>query len=154
MLLRNTRVLIASLALTALVGGPALADDGDISDATKYRQQVMETMGSSFGGFIQLFMNKVQQPDNHIVANAQALAAAASLTADLVPIGSQGGDALPAIWDEMDEYQKFAKSVADTTAELAAAAEAGDKAAMSKAFRAAGKSCKGCHDKFREEHDH
>ena len=100
-----------------------------------------------------MFMGKVDQSDAHMAANARILATASALTADLVPVGSEGGDALPEIWTDMDEFQKYAKQVADTTAELATAAEAGDKAAMGKAFRAVGKSCKGCHDKFRAEDD-
>jgi len=148
------RILLCTLVATGVLATAAHADSGEKSDAAKYRHEVMEAMGSSFGNFILLYMNKVDQPDAHLIANAQALALSASLTADLVPAGSEGGEALPAIWDEMDEYQKYAEEVANNTAALADAAEAGDKAAMGKAFKAAGKSCKGCHDKFREEHDH
>jgi len=149
------RLLLGLTASAFLITGTATADDGhdDDNDAVKYRHQVMATMGSSFGAFILLFMNKVEQPEKHLVANARILATAAALTADLVPEGSQGGEALPAIWDDMDEYQKLAQEVADATASLAASAEAGDRAGMGKAFKAAGQSCKGCHDKFREEDD-
>jgi len=146
--------LILSACATLLIVANTASADGDHDDdsnAVKYRHQVMETMGSSFGAFILLFTNKVEQPAEHWVANARNLASAAALTKDLVPAGSEGGEALPAIWKDMDEYQKYAQDVADATAQLAASAEAGDRAGMGKAFKAAGQSCKGCHDKFREE---
>ncbi len=129
------------------------ADDSEKSDAAKYRDTVMESIGSSFGGFISVYLGKVKPADmqGHLVANTRALAAASSLIDDLVPVGSEGGDALPAIWDEMDQYQQYAADAAEATTALAAAAEANDRAAMGKAFKAVGNSCKGCHDKFRAD---
>jgi cytochrome c556 len=113
----------------------------------------MSTIGSSFGGFVSVYLGKVQPADveTHLVANTQALAQAAQLIGDLVPAGSEGGDALPAIWKDMEGFQKYAKEAADATAALALAAETNDRGAMGKAFKSVGNSCKGCHDNYRAD---
>ncbi len=152
----NHKLLATLVATALLLSAQGLMADDELSDAAKYRSQVMNTMSSSFGGFISVFLGKVdlQASEAHIIANSKALAASASLVADLVHAGSEGGDALPAIWEEMDTYQEYANDVKDATAKLAAAAEANDRAAMGAAFKAVGKSCKTCHDDFRAEHEH
>jgi len=147
-----TRTFFLALTATVLLAplqGTMAADEK--SDAAKYRDTVMTTIGSSFGGFIAVYLGKVKPADTqaHLVANTQALAQAATLIGDLVPAGSEGGDALPAIWEDMDGFQKYASEAADATAVLAAAAEANDRGAMGKAFKAVGNSCKGCHDNYR-----
>jgi cytochrome c556 len=74
----------------------------------------------------------------------------------LFPAGSGEGEtgALPAIWNNADD---FAAAVDKSQAALdafAAALPAGDRGATLKAFADAGKACKGCHEVFRaEEHD-
>jgi cytochrome c556 len=51
----------------------------------------------------------------------------------------------------MEGFQKYANDAAEATAALAVAAEANDRGAMGKAFKAVGNSCKGCHDNYRAE---
>ena len=152
------RIFFAAVAAAVLLmpAHSAMADDDtELSDAAKYRETVMEAVASSFGGFIAVYLGKVEPnaKEKHLIANTRALAISSTLIGDLVPTGSEGGDALPLIWTEMDTYQKYAQDAADSTAELARAAESGDRAAMGKAFKAVGTSCKTCHDKFREEHE-
>ncbi|MDG1462535.1 MAG: cytochrome c [Gammaproteobacteria bacterium] len=149
----NHKLLATLVTAALLLPAQSLMADDEISDSAKYRSLVMSTIGSSFGGFVNVFLGKVdlQEPQTHLVANSQALADSAALVKDLVQAGSEGGDALPAIWLEMDTYQEYAKNLKDATANLAAAAEANDRAAMGAAFKAVGKSCKACHNKFRAE---
>ncbi|MBT5890880.1 MAG: cytochrome c [Chromatiales bacterium] len=151
------RIFFAAIAAAVLLmpAHSVMADDAELSDAAKYRETVMEAVASSFGGFIAVYLGKVEPnaKEKHLIANTRALAISSTLIGDLVPNGSEGGDALPLIWTEMDTYQKYAQDAADSTAELARAAESGDRAAMGKAFKAVGTSCKTCHDKFREEHE-
>jgi cytochrome c556 len=146
---RTFFLALTAAALLAPLQGTLAADEK--SDAAKYRSTVMATIGSSFGGFIAVYLGKVKPADTqaHLVANTQALAEAAKLVGDLVPAGSEGGDALPAIWKDMEGFQKYALEVSEATTLLAAAAAENDRAAMGKAFKAVGNSCKGCHDNYR-----
>ena len=150
-MIRTFFLALTATALLAPLQGALAADEK--SDAAKYRSTVMSTIGSSFGGFVSVYLGKVQPADveTHLVANTQALAQAAQLISDLVPAGSEGGDALPAIWKDMEGFQKYAKEAADATASLALAAETNDRGAMGKAFKAVGNTCKGCHDNYRAD---
>lgn len=153
-----TRKLILSLTCAATLLATisvAQADDekhGSENDEARYRHSVMEAMGSSFGALALIMTNRVTRPDQ-LATQAKALAVSASVTPTLFPAGSEGGDALPLIWQEQDKVAEAAQRAVDATAALAAAAEAGDKAALSKAFKAAGESCKGCHERYKAEDD-
>jgi len=97
-----------------------------------------------------VFTNRVDRPDDMKV-HAQALATTAALTAGLFPSGSEGGQALPLIWEEPDEFKAASLDLAEKTAALAKATEDGNKAAIAKAFKEAGASCKACHERYKEE---
>jgi len=149
-------ILSLTCAAAMLAAMPyAYADEGDHeheNDEARYRHSVMEAMGSSFGALALILTNRVARPDQ-LATQAKALAISASMAPTLFPEGSEGGDALPLIWKEQDKVAEAAKRAVDATAALAAAAEAGDRAALTKAFKAAGESCKGCHERYKAEED-
>jgi cytochrome c556 len=138
--------LLASLS-------PAHADDAkhqQENDAARYRHTVMEAMGSSFGALALIMTNRVAKPDQ-LATHAKALSLSTSVVPTLFAEGSEGGDALPLIWQEQDKVAEAAKRAVDATAALAEAAAAGDRATLAKAFKAAGESCKGCHERYKAE---
>ena len=53
------------------------------------------------------------------------------------------------IWSHMDDFKS--KAMALKTASDAAMKQAGDKASFAKAFENIGKSCKGCHQKYKSD---
>jgi cytochrome c556 len=61
--------------------------------------------------------------------------------------------ALPEIWTKPADFEAAEKLFSDGAVQLAAAANASDIEALRTAFRAVGKSCKNCHDGFREPKD-
>ena len=154
--MRKQFCTMLTLALTALLltTGHALADDGQAADSNevKYRHAVMEAMGSQFGALAMVFTNRVKRPED-IKVHAAALATTASIVGDLFPAGSEGGEALPIIWQEPDKFAAAAQQLVDASAALAAASEGDDRAAIAKAFKAAGSTCKGCHERYKEEED-
>ena len=118
----------------------------------RYRQTVMDAIGSSFGALAMIVTNRVQQPEQ-LAVHASALAASASVIPSLFPEGSEGGDALPLIWEEPEQVREAAEKSVAATAALAEAAASGDRAAIAKAFKSAGETCKGCHKRYKEEDD-
>ena len=71
---------------------------------------------------------------------------------DLVPAGSEGGEAAPAIWEDMGGFKEQIQMWRDATA---AAIEANPQS-LDAARPVVGpvlKSCKGCHDSYRIEDD-
>jgi len=153
---RRKLILSLTCSVTLLAAVPAVQADDDKHESdnneARYRHSVMEAMGSSFGALALIMTNRVARPDQ-LATQAKALAISASVTPTLFPAGSEGGDALPLIWQEQDKVAEAAQRAVDATAALAAAAETGDRAALSKAFKAAGESCKGCHERYKAEDD-
>jgi cytochrome c556 len=92
----------------------------------------------------------------YLQSHADALAEGGKQLNLLFPEGSGGEDthALPAIWEESEKFGAAVVEAEKATAELRVAAAGGDRKAIVAAFKAVGKSCKGCHENYREEHDH
>jgi len=70
---------------------------------------------------------------------------------DFFPSGSLSGNsrAKPEIWAKWSEFTKHPAIVTKAAQELAAAAKAGDEAAIEVKFKALGEACKACHTNFR-----
>ena len=56
------------------------------------------------------------------------------------------------IWQRPDDFRSKAQGLEQASAAFQAAAQGGDLAAMRAAHAELGKSCKACHDLYREEH--
>ena len=140
----------AALAITGmLITGVALADDDDNNDV-KYRQAVMGAMGSQFSAIVLAFSGRVDHPGD-LAALTEALAKMATVTGTLFPAGSEGGKALPLIWEEQDKVAMASDELIATSAQLAEAAASGNKgAATSPAISVRYISSKRtvCHDKI------
>jgi cytochrome c556 len=61
--------------------------------------------------------------------------------------------AKPAIWKQPAEFKAGQAAMAEQAAKLAKVAAGQDLAAIKAQSQALGRSCKSCHDKFREEED-
>jgi cytochrome c556 len=71
----------------------------------------------------------------------------------LFPKGSMTGKtkATAAIWEKSDEFAKDSKALQRAASELAAAAKAGDDAAVTTKVKALGEACGACHKAFRAD---
>lgn len=142
--------LIALLALTVTTSAMAMEPENYI----KYRQAMMDAVGGHMGASTQIVRGKVDLQED-LQMHAKALAA---LNANLVRLFPQGSDfgetkATAAVWDEPDKFQQAADAARDATAAFASAVEGGDAAAIAAAHKDVGKSCKGCHEDFRQKDD-
>jgi cytochrome c556 len=73
----------------------------------------------------------------------------------LFPKGTEHGaiadsEALPAIWEDFDDFKSLASKLKDASAKAAAAAEEGEEA-FTTAFDDMNKVCKQCHKSYRAE---
>ena len=133
------------LSLCALLAAaPALADEG----AMDYRHHAMEAIGGHTAAFFDILQGKVTHQD-HLALHAGALADLSAIVGSLFETNAPGGHALPAIWENPDDFaarvadfQEAAEGLRDTIA-------AGG--AVGPAAQALGQACKGCHDSYREE---
>ena len=143
-------VLLISLSFSITAGAETTPEN-----AIKYRQAVMGAMAGHTGAFSMIAFGMVDHPE-YLQSHANALADAGAQLKILFPEGSGEGDthALPAIWEEPEEFSAAAAEAERATAELRGAAASGDRKTITQAFKAVGLACKGCHENYREEHDH
>ena len=135
--------IVASLALLAW---PMAAQDEDAAD---YRVETMKAIGGHTTGFFSILQQKVPHA-GHLPVHANALAELAKIAPSLFPAGSgDDTDALPAIWENPDDFAAKLAAFEDAAANLAAAVAAGD--AIGPAAQQLGQACKGCHDDYRAQ---
>ena len=142
------KLIVTIMAVLLPLG--AIAHEGQKNPEVRYRHWVMESLSNDFAAMAMLFKNEVSRPGDMEVL-ARSLAESASLIPGLFPEGSEGAAALPLIWEEPERVQEASRESAETAAALAEAAASGDRAAIARAFKAAGDSCKGCHERYKAE---
>jgi cytochrome c556 len=123
-------------------------------DAKDYRISVMSSMGGHVGA-ISKHVRRLVDDHGFLAKHAEALANGAAELQYLFPSGSNVGDseALPAIWEEPEEFAKAIAKAEKATAAFSEAASAGDEDAIAAAFREVGAACRDCHDRFRKDDD-
>lgn len=148
----TTRCLIA-LALLGCLAAAAQAETSP-KNWSKYRHAVMDVLKGHISAISLVAFNQVEDT-GHLQQHAAGLAEAATEVGKLFPEGSgDGTHALPAIWEQPEEFAAAVARLERTTRALSDAVAGGQRREIAAAFKAAGDACKGCHEKFREEHDH
>ena len=141
-------ILAATVALTAMAFTlPAMAD-GEI----KYRQAVMKSVGGHMSAIAGIIKKGTANRAN-LATHAQGMADLAGIASTIFPEGSDFGEtqALPAIWEKPEDFKKAMKMFEDAAAAFNMAAKSDDMAQIGPAFGALGKTCKNCHENFREK---
>lgn len=143
-------LMIALLAAFAL---PASAQFAKPEDAIKYRRSGMTMQGAHLGRLGAMVNGRVPFDARVAAENAEALALLLKLSFGGFVEGSDKGDtkAKPAIWAEADKFRAAAGQTQEEAAKLLAAARAGDEAQLKAAFGATARTCKACHDTYREQ---
>lgn len=120
-------------------------------DAKDYRTAIMTALRGHIGAASMIVRGLVEN-NGQLLGHAEGLASAASELVHIFPEGSavDGSEALPAIWDNPDDFQAAIDKMNAATAAFEEAAAGGDMAAIGGAFREVGMSCRGCHDNFRQ----
>ena len=132
-------------ALAVLMSFAATADE----DQVEYRQEVMSAIGGTMGALGKILKQEVDRP-NDLAPLAAALAELAETAQSVFPEGSQGGDALPEIWEESEDFAERLAALKDATSAFRDVASSGDMAKIGPAVRDVGQSCRGCHNSYRE----
>ena len=131
---------------TTLLFTFALSADEEVAD---YRQEVMGAIGSTMGSIGKILKGEVDRPDD-LAPLAIALGELAKTVPDLFTEGSEGGDALPAIWEEPDDFAERVDAFLKASTAFREAASSGEMAKVGPAIQNLGRSCKGCHDSYRQ----
>ena len=151
--MRTTLKVSIVVSALALLTSPLVSADGDAE--FKYRQGVMKTVGGQMSSMAAVLRGQVY--GDNLAFHARGMADLAEIVPHVFPEGSgvSKSEALPAIWENPDEFKEAVTQFVDAANEMAKVAEAGkgNSGAIGPAMNALGKSCKGCHDNFREEQD-
>ncbi|MBT8434338.1 MAG: cytochrome c [Gammaproteobacteria bacterium] len=146
-------LILAGLALSA----PGIADEDPNLKLLKARQGEMQLRSFNVGPLFGMAKGKMDY--NAELASKLANNLKTQLDLDMGRAWKQGTandaypgktTALPEIWTTYPEIADYGKKYAKAINELAAVAGNGADALKSK-MGAVGKSCKGCHDEFREK---
>ncbi len=145
--------LVAWIGLVVLIAaaGVVLAQ-GEEEGVVAYRGKIMRVNGASMGAINDVLKFNLSGGNEHIVAHAETLQRESQLVASAFEqeVMSDESRALPAIWQQWDEFVTAADALGQASAKLAEVAKGGDQAAIMAEVRAVGEACSGCHDTFRK----
>lgn len=139
------RGLIAVFGLAIVVAMFVHASEED----AEYRHKVMEAIGGHFSAIVKIVRGDVRR-EEHLSTHVDALAGMAAFTQDLFPEGSEGGESLPTIWEEPEAFAEKVTAFQEAAASLKSVFDSGDMDAFRSAVFGVGRTCKGCHDDYRE----
>ena len=126
-------------------------------DSVKYRKAGYNFMAWNMGKIkAQVVEGSVPYDQKQVAAAASAIAAIANSGMGALygpgtekSVGKEKTRVKPEFFQQPEEVAKVAVAFNQAANNLAKVAAEGDKAQIAQAFGEVGKSCKGCHDKFR-----
>ncbi|MBI5718609.1 MAG: cytochrome c [Burkholderiales bacterium] len=149
------RSFLAALSVTAAaVSLPAAAQFQKPEDAVKYRQSSMFVMGNHFGRIGAMVQGRVPYDAAVAAANAEVVSTMSRLPfAGFVEgtASTDKGKAKASIWTDRAKFDAGAKKMQEEVAKLLAAAKTNNLDNLKAAFGETGKTCKGCHDDYRNQ---
>ena len=147
--------ILSALLLGGVAGSTAALAEGGHSKAIDYRNSVMNVLKWNMGAMGAVLKGKQPYDQQQFKRYAQDLASAAHL--DLLsgfPEGSDEGEDTSArmdIWMNWEDFEAKFADLKKASQELAqTAAGSGGLEAIGPKFGAVGKTCKGCHDAFKD----
>lgn len=148
--MKKPTVALAAI-LTFGMAGTAAADQ--FQDAIDYRQAAFTVIKGNFKPMGAMVKGKIPYDSEAFTEYAANLAAMARMADDGFIDGSDMGDtaAKSAVWEERADFDAKMKKFQEQTANLAVLAKSGSLDDIKPQFAAAAKSCKSCHDDFKEE---
>lgn len=140
-----------AVALVWLLPVLGAADD-DKNPAIEYRQSLMTLVGANFGPISAMVEGKIPWDDARVAGYGEDLQAVVRL--DVLrgfPEGSEGGKAKPAIWRDMADFREKLETMQTEAARLGEVARDGDRGTIAAQLEKTGKTCKACHDDYKEK---
>jgi cytochrome c556 len=136
--------LTASLLFTA---GTVLAD---AEKSIEYRQSVFNVTKWHMDPLGGMAKGELAYDADAALHHARQVNAMSHMAEEGFAEGTEGGDAKADIWSNWDQFSGGMEKFQQVSAELVSAAEVGTLEALRPAVGEMGKTCKGCHDNFRD----
>jgi cytochrome c556 len=123
----------------------AQAQDGPT--VAEYRQSLMQAFRTHMGGIGAALSDAA--PMGHAEHHAVAFERMTQALANAFPEGSAGGRALPAIWENRDDFMSKVTAIQTASARLVTASRTGDPEQIGSALQGVRQTCGGCHNPYR-----
>ncbi len=123
---------------------------GADENAVKYRQHTMEAVGGHMQAVVAIAKGEVDHKAD-LGVHVASLAGLSGIAPGLFGADTQGGDALPEIWDDAAAFQQRLDAFRTAAIELDAVVSGQEMEKFGEALGALGKACKACHDDFKKE---
>lgn len=154
---KNTFSLILAGTMLAAAGAASAQSIGKPEDQIRWRQSAYHTMAWNMGR-IKANVEGTYSKDQVVQAANVIAAIANSGMGALYGPGTDKGkgwkktEVKPELFTDKEGVGKVAKAFNTEANEMAKVAATGDAAAVKAQFGKLGETCKGCHEKYREEH--
>lgn len=145
--------LKCALAVVAMCSAGAVQAQQKPEDIIKYRQSALFLLGQHFGPIAAMAQGKMPYDKNAAASHAALAETLASLPWDRFAPGTDKGNtkAKPEVWTNQADFKAKADKMQEEVAKLAQVAKTGDFDALKAQVGATGKSCKACHDEYRNK---
>ncbi len=144
-----TAAALAAVAVCAAL--PAQAQFAKAEDAVAYRQGAYRVLAHHFGSLGAMASGKAPFDAARAAADGEVLAAIAKLPATGFVAGAESKAAKPAIWTQGEKFKQIDQNMIEAAGKLAAAAKSGDLEQIKATFGDTAKTCKACHDEYRQK---
>lgn len=143
--------LAAGCCAALVVTGSAWADMSKEEYAIKFRRGGYTMIGWYYGPLYHMAKDEMPYDKALFQRNAEYLAVLSKLPKDGFVPGSERGDtkAKPEIWSRSDKFKQVNDRFESEAAKLAEVSKSGDWAAVKSQFSQLQKTCKACHDDFK-----
>jgi cytochrome c556 len=138
-----------ALAMSLGIAPPMQVAAQDASPVVQYRQSLMGSFRTHMGGVRAAIGDAA--PMGHAEHHAVAFERMAQALANAFPEGpaEPGSRALPAIWENRDDFMDKVTDIQNATARLVTASRSGDVEVIGAALQGVQATCGGCHTSYR-----
>ena len=124
-------------------------------EAVEFRQSVFKLVKSNVGALGGMARDKVAFDAAVVEKNSHRLAQLSKMIPDYFVVNTSSFDmqteALPKIWDNMDDFTSKANNFHEAAMALHETAKTGDEGNTKKAIGNLFKTCKSCHDEYKKD---
>ena len=144
--------LLAASVAGALMMGSLNVQAADVEDAVEHRQGIFSAMKWYFAPMGAMIKGEIDYDQAEFPRRAELLSALTHMAEEgFVANSAEGTEAKPEIWENMDKFSGGFDQLQSNAAALVEASKSGDMGMIKPAFGEVAKTCKGCHDNFRED---
>ena len=153
-MLRKSVWVVAGCLAAVAVTAHAKEEASEAEKAVEYRKAVFAAMGYNAKPIAGMVKGKIAWDGDEVAERARRLEALAGMPWEGFMEGTADvghSETKAAAWDKRDEFRDLAEKLQERTAALVDAAESGGRSAVAESFKKVGKTCKSCHDDFKED---